>query len=60
MVAGNFCHVTESDDDDNEEEEFRFNDAFIHQGHLRQNSILTWFGIEMAKRISHIIKSEIA
>ena len=32
------------DDDD----EFRFNVASTHEGHLRQNGILTWFGIDMA------------
>ena len=31
--------VTEFDDDD--DDEFRFNDVSIHEGHLRQNSILT-------------------
>ena len=31
--------------DDNE---FRFNDASNHESHLRQNGILTWFGIETA------------
>ena len=30
----------ESDDND-DDDEFRFNDASIHEGHLRQNGILT-------------------
>ena len=39
----------EGDDDD----EFRFNDASTHEGHLRQNGVLTWFCNEMALMISH-------
>ena len=31
-------HVYHDDDD-----QFRFNDASIHEGHLRQNGKLTWF-----------------
>ena len=52
----NFYHVIEFDDDDNDGDdddddgdEFRFNDATIHEGHLRQNSILIWFFIEKGK-----------
>ena len=41
----NFNHVNESDEEEEEED---------------QNGILTLFGIEMAKKISHIIKSETA
>ena len=40
------CH-----DDDNE---FRFNNASIHEGHLRQNGVLTWFCNETVIMISHI------
>ena len=67
MVAGNFCHVNESDDDDDddkeekeaEEDKFRFYDALIYEGHMRKNGLLTCFFIQKAKTISHIIKSEI-
>ena len=38
------------DDDD----EFRFNDTSTHEGHLRQNGVLTWFYNETAITISHI------
>ena len=35
-----------------DDEGFRFNDVSIYGGHLRQNGILTWFGILMAKMIA--------
>ena len=41
------------------DDEFRFNDATTHEGHLRQNGILTSFDIETAKKRCRIIKSEI-
>ena len=34
-----FEYDDDNDDDDNDE--FKFNDASIHEGHLRQNGILT-------------------
>ena len=38
-----------------DDDEFRFNSEATHEGHLHQNGILTWFGIEMAIIItSHI------
>ena len=37
-----FLLLCDLDDD----EESRFNDASTHEGHLRQNGVLTWFGIE--------------
>ena len=36
----NFYYIIESDGD-GDDDEFRFNDASIHEGHLRQNGILT-------------------
>ena len=45
-----FLTQTEIDDD-----EFRFNDTSTHEGHLRQNGILTWFGIETAIMITSYI-----
>ena len=41
-------------DDDDDDNEFRFNDVSTQEGHLRQNGILTGFGIETAIMISHI------
>ena len=38
---------------DDDDDEFRFNDASAHERHLRQNGILTWFGIETAITESH-------
>ena len=35
------------------DDEFRFNDASIHEGHLRQNGELTWFCNETIIMISH-------
>ena len=32
----------------NDDDEFGFNNASTNEGHLRQNGILTWFGIERA------------
>ena len=45
-----FLTQTEIGDD-----EFRFNDTSTHEGHLRQNGILTWFGIETAIMITSYI-----
>ena len=53
-VLSIFYHVIEYEDDENE---LRFKDASIHKGHLRQNGILTLFGIETAKKIRQVIKS---
>ena len=42
-----------NDDDD---DEIKFNNMSTHKGHLGQNGILTWFGIEIATMItSHIL-----
>ena len=29
-----------------DDDEFRFNDTSTHEGHLRQNGVLTWFSIQ--------------
>ena len=59
-ILSNFYHVINSDDDDDDDDDddFSFNDASIHEGHLCQNGILTLFGIERAKKVSHMIKFE--
>ena len=46
IVPDKMLFATKSIDDD----KFRFNDASTHEGHLRQNSVLTctWFCNEMA------------
>ena len=38
----------------NDDDEFRFNDASIHEDHLRQNGVLTSFSNETAVIMSHI------
>ena len=35
-------------------DEFRFNDASTHEGHLRQNGVLTWFCYETAIMMSYM------
>ena len=45
-------HVYRPVNDDNK---FRFNDASIHEGHLRQHGVLTWFGIETAIMVDQYI-----
>ena len=35
--------------------DFRFNDASTHDGHLRQNGVLTWFCNETDIMISHLV-----
>ena len=37
-------------DDDDDDDEFRFNDASTHEGHLRQNGVLTRF-CKLMKRL---------
>ena len=46
----------DDDDDDDDDDEFRFNDASTHEGHLRQNCILTCFSIERAVMVTHLGK----
>ena len=43
----------------NNDDEFRFNDASTHEDHLRQNGIVTWFGIEKAIMVSQIYMKNI-
>ena len=38
----------------NDDDEFRINDASTHEGHLRQNGVLTWFCNEMVIMMSYM------